>query len=192
MDDFVIWAERYQEGSCVIQNPEGFGDQFLLMEGVELLNQWPENVFCRMDAEFPKDIHLSDNLYGGDYPVISRRLKDQVSVLTGVSQIEFLPVSILNHKGRVASKDYFILNPLGAVDCIDIEKSGVVWSAINASHISRVKQLVLKNSAIPADVGMVRPAYLTETILLRRSVSDRLSNDGFTGLSFREPTKFRG
>jgi len=192
MEDFVIWGERYQEGSCVIQNPEGFGDQFLLMEGVELLNQWPENVSCRMDNEYPKDIQLTDNLFGGDYPVISSRLKDQIAALAGASKIEFLPVSILNHTGRVASKDYFILNPLGTVDCSDIDKSGVVWNAINATHISRVKQLVLKKDAVPAEAGIVRPTHLAEAILLRRSLSDRLSSDGFTGLFFREPAKFRG
>jgi len=192
MDDFVIWENEYNEGSCVIQNPEGFGEQHMLMEGVGLLNQWPDNVVCRMDTEYPKDIQLTDNVYGGNFVVVSGRLKAQIALLAGASEVEFLPVAILNHKGRVASKDYFILNPIGTIDCIDVKESGVVWNAINTSHISRVKKLVLRNEAVPTEVSVFRPTHLNRRILVRRSLAYRVSSDGFTGLSFQEPAKFRG
>ena len=192
MDDFVIWGKRYQEGSCVVSNPIGFGDQFLLMEGVPLFEQWPEDVVCKMSPKYPKDIQLTDNLHGGSYAIISQRLKEQITALAGASQIEFLPVTILNHKGRVASKDYFVLNPVGSVNCIDIEKSGAVWNAIDKSDISHFQRLVLKDGEVPADVGMFRPAHRTRTILVRRSVADQLSSAGFTGLYFQEPATYRG
>jgi hypothetical protein len=192
MDEFVIWESEYNEGSCVIGNPAGFEDQFLLMEGVPLLKQWPENVACEMSPQYPKDIRLTDNLYGCDYPVVSQRLKEQIAVLAGAGEVEFLPVSILNHKGRVASKDYFMLNPVGNVDCIDTEKSGAKWNAIDTTVISHFKRLVLKADAVPAGVGVFRPTHRTRTILLRRQVADRLSSDGFTGLCFTEPARYRG
>jgi hypothetical protein len=192
MDDFVIWGSTYSEGSCVIEKPEGLKEPYLLTDGIELSDQWPEGVVCRMNDEFPKDIRLTDNLYGANSPVISQHLKERISVLAPASQIEFLPVTILNHKGRVASKDYFFLNPIGTVDCIDIEKSRVVWNAMNKTVISSVKQLTLSNGTVPEKVGILRPAYLTRTIFLRRSLSERLSQDGFTGLMFREFAKFRG
>lgn len=192
MDDFAIWGKRYNKGACVIDNPAGFGDQFLLMKGVQLLSQWPENVVCRMSDEYPKDIQLTDNLCGGNYAVISEALKDKIATLASSSTLEFLPVSILNHKGRVASKDYFILNPIGWVNCIDIEKSGVVWNALDESDISRMKQLVLKDGAIPADADIFRPQHLLPTILVRRSLADQLTTNGFTGLYFRDPARFRG
>lgn len=192
MEDFVIWDSAYSEGFCVIENPEGFEDEFLLSEGVPLVEQWPARVVCRMDSEFPKDIQLPDNLFGAGYPVISQRLKGRLTSLAATSKIEFLPVVILNHKGRVASKDYFLFNPLGAIDCIDTEKSGVVWNSINPESISRVKQLVLKKDAVPAQVGVFRPEHLTRKILLRRSLYEGLAVDGVTGLMFAELAKFRG
>jgi hypothetical protein len=192
MDDFIIWKKEYNEGYCVIGDPVGFEDEFLLMEGVELLKQWPDNVVCKMSARYPKDIQLADNLYGGSYAVISQRLKEKVAALGGASPLEFLPVTILNHKGRSASKDYFILNPVGSVDCIDIKKSGVEWNSIDEDDISDVEQLVLKKGAVPAKVVVFRPKHLASTILVRRALADQLSSDGLTGLYFEELEDFSG
>jgi hypothetical protein len=164
----------------------------MLAEGVSLLNQWPADVVCKMSPKYPKDIQLTDNLHGGSYAVISQRLKEQIATLAGAGEIEFLPVAILNHKGRVASSEYFVLNPVGSVDCIDIEKSGAVWNAIDQTDISHFERLVLQNDAVPADVGMFRLAHRTRTNLLRRSLAEKLSSDVFTGLHFLEPAQFRG
>src|ERR1019366_10147436 len=172
MMDFVIWNSQYNEGECVISNPAGFKDQFLLLEGVPLLNEWPEDVVCKMSPQYPKDVKLTDNLYGGNYAVISKRLKDKTVALAGASQVEFLPVSVLNHKKRVASKDYFVMNPVGTLDCIDIEKSGVVWNALNKGLISQVEQLILKGDVVPPEVGVFRPTNMAHVILVRRSLAD--------------------
>jgi hypothetical protein len=145
-----------------------------------------------MSSKYPKDIQLTDNLHGGSYIVISQCLKEQIATLAGASQIEFLPVVILNHKGRVASSEYFVLNPIGSVDCIDIEKSGAVWNAIDQTDISHFERLVLQNESVPAEVGMFRPTHRTRTILLRRSLAEKLSSNGFTGLHFLELAQFRG
>jgi hypothetical protein len=192
MNDFVIWAAGYYEGFCVIGNPKGFAKQFLLLDGVPLLEQWPEDVVCKMSPKYPKDIKLADNLYGCGYTIVSGRLRERIPAPEGGRQIEFLPVTILNHKERVASKDYYILNPVGSVDCIDIEKSGVVWNAIDNKIISTFAQLVLKDEAIPPGAAVFRPTYRTRTILARRSLADQLSADGFSGLYFTEPAAFQG
>ena len=192
MDEFVIWESEYNEGECVVGNPSGFEDQFLLLEGVPLLSQWPDNVICKMSPRYPKDIQLTDNLYGGNYAVISKRLKEETLALAGASNVEFLPISVLNHKGRVASKDYYVMNPVGTLDCVDIEKSGVVWNALNKNLISQVKHLVLKNDGIPPEVAVFRLTYMAPTILVRRSLADHLSSRGFTGLCFRKLADFTG
>jgi hypothetical protein len=192
MGDFVIWSGAYTEGSCVIEDPEGFDESELLTEGVKLSDQWPKDVTCSMDSEFAKDIRLEDNLYGAMSQVISSRLKDRIAALVATDSIEFLPVTILNHKGRVASKEYFFLNPVGTVDCIDVEKSGIVWNAIDKDMISRAKQLTVKAGAVPKTISLFRPAKMISTIFLRRSIADQLIGDGFTGLVFKELGKYRG
>jgi hypothetical protein len=192
MNDFVIWAAGYYQGFCVIGKPKGFAQQFLLLDGVPLLDQWPEDVVCKMSPKYPKDIQLADNLYGCGLTIVSARLKERIAPGEDGGQIEFLPVTVLNHKERIASKDYYLVNPVGSVDCIDIEKSGVVWNAIDSTSISAFQQLALKEDAVPPAVAVFRPAYRTQTILARRSLADRLSADGFSGLFFREPADYRG
>jgi hypothetical protein len=124
--------------------------------------------------------------------VVSGRLKEQIAAADSAGQIEFLPVTILNHKGRVASEDYFFLNPVGSVDCIDIEKSGVEWNDIDDTVISSFEQLVLKEDAVPPGVALFRPLHGTKTILVSRSLADRLETDGLTGLYFVEPDEYQG
>jgi hypothetical protein len=189
---FVIWNRSYREGFCVITKLEGFNDQWLLLKGVSLDDKWPDNVSFRMSPQYPKDINLSDNLFGGSYRVVSGRLKEVLLPLAGKSNIEFLPVSILNHKKRVASKDYFVLNPLDTIDCIDQEESGVVWNAIDPSVISNCEKFVLKEDAIPDESVMFRPRFWGKTILVRREIADKLAAAGLTGLSFLEPSKYTG
>jgi hypothetical protein len=186
MEDFVIWGSTHSDGECVIKYPQGFEEPELLVEGVALSDQWPTNVVCQMNPEYPKDIRLTDSLYGPVNRVISLPLKQRLAELATADAVEFLPVTILNHKGRIASKDYFFVNPVGSVDCIDVDKSGVVWNAIDKTRISRTTALSLKAGAVPETVGVFRPTHIVNLTLLRRSISERLAADGFTGLKFRE------
>jgi hypothetical protein len=188
----LIWDRHYTEGFCVVTRPEGFKEQGLLLKAVTLADKWPDNVVCRMDADYAKDIKLSDNVYGGSYRVVSSRLKDTLVALAGSSNIEFLPVSILNHKGRVASKDYFIMNPLDVIDCIDQEKSGVKWNVINTSAISSCRELVLSEGLIPADSVMFRPKFMLKITLVKREVAVKLLSTDLTGLFFLETSSYKG
>jgi hypothetical protein len=190
--EFMVWDRTYKEGFCVITKLEGFKEQWLLLDGVSLAGKWPDGVTFKMSPQYPKDINLSDNLYGGSYRVISGRLKEALTPLLGKSKVEFLPASILNHKGRVASKEYFVLNPVDIVDCIDVEKSGVVWNSIDPSAISSCEKFVLKEDAIPEEAIMFRPKSFTDTILIRREIAKQLSSGELTSLSFLDLSNYRG
>ena len=189
---FLIWNRSYREGFCVITKLEGFKEQWLLAKGISLADKWPDNVTYRMSPMYPKDINLSDNLFGGNYRVISSRLKEALLPLAGKSNIEFLPVSILNHKGRVASNGYFILNPLDIVDCIDVEQSGVVWNSIDPTLISNCEKFVLKEETVPNGLVVFRPKFMSGTILIRKEVADKITTENFTGISFLESSKYTG
>jgi hypothetical protein len=188
----VVWQKRYKEGFCAVTNPQGFERQFLLLRGVSLADVWPVGVSCKMSPRYPKDIQLSDSLYGGSYPVVSARLKEALTEPLSVGKTEFLPVVIINHKGRVASDEYFVVNPLETIDCIDQVKSDVKWNNINPDVISSCKQLVLREDVIPAEVGFFRPKHMLATYLMRRQLADALVKNGFTGLYFVDPEKYRG
>src|SRR5712691_8714720 len=139
---FVRWRTEYKEEFCVVTPPE-IDDDYELRAGVSRAKGWPKDITARMSKKFPKDVDLSDVIHGATLVIVSKRLKEVLDKQK-VPKVEYLPIGILNHKGRVASKDYFVLNPLAIVDCIDFDKSGVEWNPVDKEKIMGCKGLVLK------------------------------------------------
>jgi hypothetical protein len=187
----VIWSNNYFEGKCVIRGPEDVADNYELTEGISRMAGWPASAVCRMSAEYPKDIELSDNLYGTDLIVISARVK---KVLDGerVHEVEYLPVQIINHKRKVASTDYYIVNPPSTIDCIDLDASEVTWNKIEPDMINRCRRLVIDPARVPASLQVFRPMHAPYLVLLRSSLAERLKDARLSGLRFREPLAYRG
>jgi hypothetical protein len=187
---FLIWRNRYDEGYSVVTNPH-VKDDHELSEGVSRAKGWPDDVKAPMSPEYPKDILLPDNVSGTELVIISHKLR-QALVAECVTNVEYLLLTIIDHKKKVASRDYFIMNPPSVVDCIDLEASEVKWNAIDKSMISRCKQLVLKESNVPKDVKVFRPKHLPNQILIRSDLVKKLEGAGLTGLHFTDPAKFHG
>jgi hypothetical protein len=189
--EFVLWQKRHEEGFCVIKNPAGIEKAYQLQDGAALAERFPPDVYCEMSPHFPKDIKLAENLYGAAVVVISKKIVEMLEQ-EAVNNTEFLPIKIINHKGRIASRDYFILNPLDILDCIDIEQSGVRWNAIRKDKISSCKRLILKEEEIAARYKIFRPKFWTRLILVRRALAEQLSAAGFAGLAFLNPLDYIG
>jgi len=190
--EFFRWKSWQTDGICVLA-PLDIDRVWELHEGISRRNDFPENVFCKMSPMFPKDVQLSDNLYGAGVPVVSYRVKEILEKeVAGSNRIEYLPVKIRNHKGRVASNDYFILNTLDVCDCIDFEKSGVVWNKIDPNFISRCKGLVIRSENIPASYKIFRLQYWGSVVLVRSDLVESLKATELTGLVFLPATGFMG
>jgi len=188
---FVIWDRVSEEGICALTAPADVEKSYQLKRGISRAEGWPADVICQMDDDFPDDIKLADNMNAGGIGVISQNIKDFL-VNEKVNDVEFLPVTILNHKGRIASKDYYILNPLVVCDCIDIDGSYVDWNAIKKDMIDSCEQLVLKEDAVSIEYKVFRPKFLPIIILVRTEIAKRLREAGFTGLYFKDPLEYTG
>lgn len=189
--EFLIWGDGYIEGYCVIEAPEGVKKAYQLEEGVELLTDWPSGVICRMNDDFRKDIQCSDNLYGAGIRIISERVKNFL-ISEGVDSVEFLPLTILNHKGRAVVGSYFIVNPPYVINCIDLGASQVEWNDIDSELIDSCKQLVVNNELIPNKESIFRPKNLPIINLIRSDLAEKLTDAGFSGFIFRDPLKYKG
>lgn len=188
---FFIWRASYKDGFCVIQPPEGIIKSYQLNRGISRAEGWSPDTVCRMNPEFPKDIQLADNLIGTGLAVVSDQMRELL-IKEEINNIEFLPVTILNHKGRVASNDYSIMNPLDVIDCIDLDGSIVKWNLIKKDLISGCKQLVLKEDAVPIECKIFRPKFWPTEILIRTELVEKLFSAGFTGLYFKDPLEYTG
>jgi hypothetical protein len=183
VSNYFVWRSGYVEGKCVLTAAQQIEKGFQLQRGISRAENWPVDVTCEMSQEFPKDIELSDNVHGSGFFVVSKRLRDFMTEY-GVANVEYLPMQILNHKKKLASKDYFILNPLSVVNCIDIEASEVEWSVIRTDFIEECASLVVQDSLVPPDVHVFRAKHLEADVLVRSELVDALKIAGFEGLLF--------
>lgn len=188
---YVIWKSANEEGLCSLLAPEGIKDSFELQRGISRNEGWSQDTICRMNDEYPNDIQLADNMHATGLIVISKPMK-ALLVKENVNNVEFLPLTILNHKGRVASADYFIVNALDICDCIDLDASEVEWNFIEKDLISNCERLVLKEEAIPQNYMVFRPKFKPNIILIHIALVEKLYAANFTGLEFQDPLEYIG
>jgi len=72
--------------------------------------------------------------------VVSERLKNVIQKYTQ-EHAEYLPVSIINHKGRIASDSYFIVNPIGTYACYD-DKTVFSYARDGSGTVTGFEKLV--------------------------------------------------
>jgi len=188
---YRLWRNKYQEGFCVIKSPK-LERPWELSVGTSRAEDFPDDVECAMDDRFPKDLDLSDNLHGANVPVVSQQVKEIVQREAVDDLVEFLPVRIRNHKGRLEAETYFLLHPLKLVDCIDQGASGVKWNPLKEGLISRMKGMVLREENIPLDAKIFRIQYMGSNILVRDDLIQALEQANLRGLRFRSTDGFTG
>jgi len=192
---FLVWIQGiYKDGVCKLGDLRNVADDFEISDGISRLAGWPADAASAMNPKFPKDIGFADCLAGTGFHVISAKAK-QVLEGAGVGKpdkIEYLPIKIINHKGRVEPVEYFIVNPLDIVDCIDLKASEVDMDSIDKGMIQGCAQLVLREDLIPAELKVFRLAKWNSTIIIRRKLVDSMKAAGLTQMGFMDLLEFTG
>jgi len=170
MDYFLINLRPNENPDyCFLDDyPEGLGlKTWKLHKGVEIGADYPKGARVYMSDDEP-GIQLPD-LIGNTCSMllVSRKFQESIRQVNQ-GPTEYLPVAIYNHKKRLASADYFIINPLGTYDCLDVEKSDIDY---HEGQIVAVNEHVLdprKLSSVP-DLFRIREepgAYVVSERLL--------------------------
>ncbi|MDG9669603.1 hypothetical protein ONV78_17835 [Hahella sp. CR1] len=123
---FVDEYERLDRDYCFIDFPpkEIHLQSWRLMEGAPISEVYPEDIGVTMSNEYPGRV-LTDFIANVELCLIVSKAVKKTMEKVNQGPIEFLPLWIYNHKSRLESKDYFYVNPLGAYDVLDLNKSGV-------------------------------------------------------------------
>jgi hypothetical protein len=181
---YVIWKYKHVRSAVVLKKMTGLEDVYRLKDGVPLVEELSGPVSFHMHPDFPNDLLLLDNVRNIDKAAVtSRRLKEAIES-RNIPHLEYLPVTIVDHKRRAASKDYFIVHQLEPVDCLDREESDFVMSDIVPDEVDTVRKLVLDEKRIPGDRQIFRLKGFGDIILVRRDLADVLSAGPFTGLTW--------
>jgi hypothetical protein len=69
---------------------------------------------------------------------VTSELKELIAGMA-VGGVEYMPISIRDRRKKLLSKDHFMVNPLWAVDCIDLGRSKVLYSKKNPTRVIEVR-----------------------------------------------------
>jgi hypothetical protein len=123
-----------------------------LLLGKPLLLDYPEDVRLFMSEDEP-GIEVPDFVGNTlNYFICSQRMKEVLEAQQR-DQVEYLPVSIYNHRRRLAAANYFVVNPLGGVDCLDLDASEIEY---HEGKVVGVDKYVLDASKLQAGPSLFR------------------------------------
>ncbi|MFL5349706.1 MAG: imm11 family protein [Hyalangium sp.] len=187
-----VLGDSNDEDLCVLYNSVegiGLGDGGL-HSGERVGDRYPEDARIYMSKESP-GIKLS-SLLGNvkNFLVVSRDFKEAVEKLCG-GKVEYLPFMLYDHRKRVHSRDYFILNPLGTFDCLDLKKSDIKWDEDDSNKIIRIREQVLDRKKMKDAPQLFRiardPTAYVVGVELAREIYDRdFTNVIWTELRFND------
>lgn len=175
------WSSTYVDGYCHLKSPKL--DHQDLYRGIISGKDLNLPLTASMSDEYPDDIALADNCYTTMHNIVSEKIKQFLEKKVE-NNIEFIPVEIINHKGRKEPELYYLLNPLDVCDCIDKEASEVEWSTLQADSIDDCEGLEFEYDKIPDNYSLFRLKYWESEIVVRDELAQALEDEGFTGLYF--------
>lgn len=153
----------------------------------------------RVGPEFPADakIYLSKKSRGmklssflgntRNWIIGSKELKAAIEKHCKKDAVEYLPFTLYDHRKRVHSRDYFIINPLGTFDCLDLKASDITWDDDDPDDIIDIDEYVLDPKKVKKAPQLFRidkdpMAYVVGVDLVREFKAQNLTNIFLTEL----------
>jgi hypothetical protein len=184
--DYRVWKSSPVNNACRLAVIEGYERSFELSYGIPLAAVFPKKARAPMSSNFKKATALTDDLSNmNDVKVCSKRLVEFLQT-NDVRHVEYLPLTIINHKGKVASSEYFIVNPVGLVDALDLPASKPIYNAIKKDMIDDVDRIVLDPRRVDPERKLFRLAGLYHPVLIETGLADAMKAAGLVGPFFKK------
>jgi hypothetical protein len=181
---YLEWSCTPVGNACWLEPVENVERSVDLKRGVPFGKTFPRDARFRMNKSFKKNTALVDDVKNGSsVKVCSKRLVEFLQK-EELRNVEYLPVTILDHKGKVASEEYFIVHPLGLQDALDVKASKPSYNEINPKRIDFVEKIVVDESCIEPGIKVFRLAGLTLPIFIEKKLGEAIQSAGFVGPSF--------
>jgi hypothetical protein len=189
--EYVVWGRKSMGNSCMLLPPENVERDWELLKGVPRAAGFEPGAIMRMSDLHPRDIGLPDNVMNqASLVVVSARLRRFLEE-RALPNVEYLPLEIVNHKGRVASADHVIVHAIEPQDCLDHAASGAAYSGILPTDVVRVSRLVLDPNKIDPKVPLFRIKDFGYPAIVARPLAQEILQAGFTGTAFIELDQYR-
>ncbi|MCP3163423.1 imm11 family protein [Myxococcus qinghaiensis] len=174
MNYFIVdRAPTVEKSFCMLEGgPRSIAQvRYRLIRGKPMGSDYPQGVTWRMSDRYG-GIRLP-SLIGntGNMLVVDRALME---VFARVEvPMERLPFALVNHKDRVASQDYFIINPLGTFDCL-LKRDGQLAQAHSGGGLLGGYKYVLDSRKLKSAPEVFRVLETPEEIVISHRLADAL------------------
>ncbi|NTX05922.1 imm11 family protein [Myxococcus sp. CA040A] len=179
--NFFVFKIRGIEAGYIDEYPRNSPTDWKFAEGISLAKNFPIGGEVSFSDNHPDNRNLYDfqpNLMRAQ--LVSGRARKIIESLE-LTNAEWLPVVVKDHKGNIVGPDYAFLNLLGAEDAIDLERSTYKKDPLEEDQIGRIKKLALKPASISPQAKMFRCTMQRRLILIREDVHDAFVRAGLTG-----------
>ena len=133
------------------------------------------------DPSYPEQIKLYDFLPSLDSVLVANEKVVDLLKSLQIDKLEFLPISLWDHNNKPVSSDYYIINTLGSINFIDMEKSTYRMGAIDESQIKRIKNLVINEKAIESSPKLFRATTKLNQFFIHDDVRKAFEENNITG-----------
>jgi hypothetical protein len=180
--DYVVIKAVAEGNAAHFKHIENFKSKYKFKKGILLFDIFPENASYRMNDDFPDSLALLDVLHNLDGQfIVSDKLKSFLQE-NGLQHVEYLPINIVNHKGRIVTKvKYSIVNILMHIDCIDQKQTEFTWDTLDEEEMDDVSNLTIDESKIDQSILIFRMKHLTPFVVIRRNLLEQMRAAGFRG-----------
>lgn len=190
-ENFVAWETTARGGLASFTELENVPKGHLIAVGVSLQEGFPDDAAYRMNPGHKKDKTLpgaARTADGDAVPVVSPELREFIQEFEPRG-VEFLPVTVYDHKGKVASNGYSIMNPTLILDCLDQEAMSIEWNPLDKTSIMECDTIVLSAAAVADAPPIFRIKHLENLVVVRRDIAEK-AKEQFTGLYCSELSEY--
>lgn len=178
---YFVLKTKSKDGGVIGMYPPKSPAGWKFQKGQSLIDAFPKEAAVQFSDNFPDARKLYDfqeNTLSAF--IVSEKVRKVLESL-GITNAEYLPVDIKDHKGQVIGKNYAILNLLGAEDAIDLEKGEYEWDSLDKDQIGQITRLALKEKGIRPGAKMFRCSKELRLVLINEEVHEAFKKAGLTG-----------
>jgi hypothetical protein len=183
--DYFLWdigGDVDDDSLCFIEDaPEGLGlHASSLALGEPVTGHMPDNPRIKLRRENP-GLALPGfigNTRG--FLILTSAGVEVLRRMCPEQPLEVFPFELVNHKNRVHSTDFSIVNPLTKLPCLDATASGAQRG--KRGDVIAAKQVVLSRKAVDAAPHLFRIAEMPGEYVFSRALGKELNAAGVTNV----------
>ena len=101
-------------------------------------------------------------------------------------EIEYLPITLFTSKKREQSRDYCLVNPIGNIDCLDLERSEIVYDKGGSGAVVSVRKFVLDPKKLERVAPLFRIREDPRNYVVTEFLAHEFAERSFTNLFISE------